>query len=211
MFRLFCLVCVPTIFILLFLAAAHADIFWTATRRHRNADGFSVFLMFLWIPALLVPAVYVANLISGERSDQTLDVLLTSPLEPRDILRQKMAAVPRVVGLVALPLVITVLIEFWGEYACRRMLGEGIIYLVLALGSIFIYEHLVVWIAMRSSLRTRRRSAVEQVVPRQPLEAGQQHQPGFVHGHLWKQEIERHAECERDRQQQAARVPHRGE
>ena len=160
MFRLFCLVCVPTIFILLFLAAAHADIFWTAARRHRNADGFSIFLMFLWLPALLVPAVYVANLISGERSDQTLDVLLTTPLEPRDILRQKMAAVPRVVGLVALPLVITVLIEFWGEYACRRMLGEGIIYLVLALGSIFIYEHLVVWIAMRSSLRTRRRSAV---------------------------------------------------
>jgi ABC-type transport system involved in multi-copper enzyme maturation permease subunit len=160
MFRLLCLVSVPTVIILMFIVALSDRFWWTSSSYHRDVEALSVFLMFLWLPAVLIPAVYVANLISGERSDQTLDVLLTTPLEPRDILRQKMAAVPRVVFLVALPLVATVLVEFWGEYVCHRMLGEGIIYLVLALGSIFIYEHLVVWIAMRSSLRTRRRSAV---------------------------------------------------
>ncbi|MBT3293744.1 MAG: ABC transporter permease subunit [Verrucomicrobia bacterium] len=160
MFRLLCLVSVPTVIILMFIVALSNRFWWASSSYHRNVDALSVFLMFLWLPAVLIPAVYVANLISGERSDQTLDVLLTTPLEPRDILRQKMAAVPRVVFLVALPMVATVLVEFWGEYVCHRMLSEGLIYLALALGTVFIYEHLVVWIAMQSSLRTRRRSVV---------------------------------------------------
>lgn len=158
MFRLLCLVCVPTIFILSMIWIPHS---LYNHYRHGGGEGFAVFLMFLWLPALLVPAVYVANLISGERSDQTLDVLLTTPIAPRNVLRQKLAAVPRLVMLMALPMLMTVFTKFYCVYGhSTRNTDKAWIYLFLSLGSIAVYEWLVVWIAFHSSLRTRRRSVV---------------------------------------------------
>jgi ABC-type transport system involved in multi-copper enzyme maturation permease subunit len=155
MFRLLCLVCVPTVLV---LAMIVSDTYLRSNRG--DVEALSYLLMFLWFPAVLVPAVYVANLISGERNDQTLDVLLTTPIQPREIIHQKMAGVSRVKLLVATPMIMTILVEFWVEYVRTGQLWDGFWYLVMALSSIGIYLSLVVWIAMSCSLRTRRRSVV---------------------------------------------------
>jgi ABC-type transport system involved in multi-copper enzyme maturation permease subunit len=160
MFRLLCLVCVPTVFMLLFLTATSPAFYASPIGYSRDATELSIFLAMLWLPAALVPAVYVANLISGERSDQTLDVLLTTPIAPREILRQKMAAVRRVVLLVTLPIVMTILVECYGEYLRQGLIGEGLLYLAVALGSVLVFEAVIVWTALGCSLRVRRRSAV---------------------------------------------------
>ena len=154
MFRLLCLVSVPTFFILALIWIPHS-----IYRYSSSGEGFSFFLMCLWIPAVLVPAVYVANLISGERSDQTFDVLLTTPIEPYKIIQQKMAAVPRLVFLVTLPMIMTILAKFFCVYWGRDT-GKGIVYLLFSFSGILIYEWLVVWIALHASLRARRRSVV---------------------------------------------------
>ncbi|NQU39779.1 MAG: ABC transporter permease [Lentisphaerae bacterium] len=163
MFRLFSLVCIPAGTLLVLLAASSGIFFCSGEgcyRHGREVGELALFILFLWLPAILVPAVYVANLISGERTDQTLDVLLTTPIEPRDILRQKMAAVPRLVLLVTAPIIMTIVVEFVGKYVRHGELGKGMLYLMLALGSIVVYEWLFVWVAMSCSLRSRRRAVV---------------------------------------------------
>ena len=155
MFRLLCLICTPTIFILLAISC-----FDPAFYGNSDCGTFGVFLLFLWLPAVLVPAVYVGNLISGERADQTLDVLLTTPIEPQAILRQKLAALPRLMLLITLPMVMVVLTECYGEYLRRGDYIEGFLYLALSLVSIAVYEWLIVWTALACSLRVRQRSMV---------------------------------------------------
>jgi len=69
----------------------------------------------LWILAALVVSVKAASLIASERSRQTLDVLLTTPLSGREIVRQKFRSVYRLILLFCIPL----LILLWSETLWR--------------------------------------------------------------------------------------------
>jgi ABC-type transport system involved in multi-copper enzyme maturation permease subunit len=76
--------------------------------------------------AMLVIAVKAAGAFSGERADQTLPVLLTTPLRPRDILRDKLAGLRRLHlacgGLIAVILAIRLVID--GEFLPDLQLGN---------------------------------------------------------------------------------------
>ena len=56
-----------------------------------------------WMTAALVVAVHSANLIGGERSRQTLDVLCTTRLAGREIVLQKYRAVRRLIWMLWVP------------------------------------------------------------------------------------------------------------
>lgn len=58
----------------------------------------------LWIGTGLLVAVKGAGLFPGERARQSLDVLLTTPMSTRAILRQKLAGVRRLIAVCAIPL-----------------------------------------------------------------------------------------------------------
>lgn len=66
--------------------------------------AFSLLNIVAWGLAVLVIAVQAASLITGERSRQTLDVLCTSPLTGREIIRQKFRGVQHLIMLAVVPI-----------------------------------------------------------------------------------------------------------
>ena len=69
-------------------------------------------LLPLWILTVLIVTVQSTGLIAAERSMQTLDVLLTTPLPSRDIALQKLAGLRRLMLVLAVPLLTICLAEF---------------------------------------------------------------------------------------------------
>ncbi len=67
----------------------------------------------VWIIATLLICVSSASLFSAERTHQTLEVLLTTPLTNRDLLLQKMRGVLRLTLVVAVPLLTVYGFEAW--------------------------------------------------------------------------------------------------
>ena len=61
-------------------------------------------IMILWSLSVVGVSVKSANAFASERANQTLDVLLTTPLPGRDIVRQKMKGVGRLILVLLVPL-----------------------------------------------------------------------------------------------------------
>lgn len=120
-------------------------------------------LMFaLWMIAVVLIAVTASNLISNERSRQTLDVLLTTPLTSRDIILQKLRGVRRLMLVCAVPVVTCIIFQTWWRQTLHeisypdqfQVIGrpskpkyEWIEYLVTTLAGVIILFHLVMWLA----------------------------------------------------------------
>lgn len=138
---------------------AVAMILLTDGRRSTNEiGGLSILLIVLWLLTALILTVQAANLIASERSRQTLDVLLTTPLSGREIVLQKMQGMRR--------LVYGLSICFITIFACEAWLqrGMGVVsytgggnplysystwrYLVASLLSLAIYLPLITWLAL---------------------------------------------------------------
>jgi|GEM_PF-310010 ABC-type transport system involved in multi-copper enzyme maturation permease subunit len=64
----------------------------------------SVMLMMIWVVVSLLICGASTSLISAERSSQTFDTLLTTPLTNRDILRQKFVGTRRLMFVLSVPL-----------------------------------------------------------------------------------------------------------
>lgn len=84
--------------------------------RYGDAEELSAALFILWPIAALMFCVQGANLFVVERSRQTLDVLLTTPLSSKEILAQKMASLRRLWMILAIPFGTIILVEAWFEY-----------------------------------------------------------------------------------------------
>jgi len=124
-----------------------------------DTGGLQFLLIMLWTLTALILTVQAANLIASERSRQTLDVLLTTPLSGREIVLQKMQGMRR--------LVIGLSICFITIFACEAWLRRGmgtdsyvngggnslfyystLRYLVASLLSLVIYLPLIGWLAL---------------------------------------------------------------
>ena len=68
-----------------------------------------------WMLAVLVIVAISTGVVAVERSRQTLDVLLTTPLTPTDIVTQKMAGVWRWVFVMSVPLFTVLLLQVTGR------------------------------------------------------------------------------------------------
>jgi ABC-type transport system involved in multi-copper enzyme maturation permease subunit len=102
-----------------------------------------------WMSAILLVGVFAASVVSQERSRQTLDVLLTTPLRGRDILTQKLAGVNRLMLILAVPLASLTVFEAWWHSPTSWK------YLLLSALSIAVYLPCVKWLAAEFGLRMR--------------------------------------------------------
>ena len=108
----------------------------------------------LWVVATLVIVIQSTGLIGAERSRQTLDVLLTTPMDSEQIVREKFAGVWRMIRMLWVPFATVYVFQFWwmnfvadhsfgGFDAFRGLLATAI------------YLPLTAWIGFHFSMRCR--------------------------------------------------------
>jgi hypothetical protein len=121
----------------------------------------SPLLILVWIVASLIVAAQAASLIAGERSHQTLEVLCTTPLAGREIVRQKLRAVRRLILVLLVPFATIFGFEaamkwnmpvHWGPMGREFNLP---LYLSCAALSVAVYLPLCAWISFLIGLKVR--------------------------------------------------------
>lgn len=104
---------------------------------------------FLWAVGALIVTIKASTLIASERSSETLDVLLTTPLTAQEILRQKCAGLTRVAGVASVPILTCIAFSAYmktgGAY--------GWTYLVWGIMQLVVYVPLISWVAIWIGLR----------------------------------------------------------
>ena len=128
-----------------------------------QAEGpFLALLGVLWVLAAAGVLGMSVNAISAERSAQTLEALLTTPIAGRDIVRQKLRGIRRMIFVFLAPFTTLFLVQIWWastRFRAWRM-GPGVqqlCYVALACLSVALFLWLFTWFAMWVGLRTRSR------------------------------------------------------
>ena len=116
----------------------------------QTQSSMSVLLYILWIIALLLTTVHAASVVSTERSRQTLDVLLVSPITGRQILSSKLSGVRRLFWTLMVPFSTIFLFQHW-----FHGFGRDVRYLILCYGSVFTMLPLVMWLGLAIGMRAR--------------------------------------------------------
>ena len=110
--------------------------------------------------AVLALSVQAANTIVSERVQQTLEVLLTTPLTAREIVAQKARVLRRFTLVLAVPLLTIFGAEWfveWGAEARNQSNDSPAVYLVCALLTVGILLPLVSWLSLWIGLKMRTR------------------------------------------------------
>jgi ABC-type transport system involved in multi-copper enzyme maturation permease subunit len=79
----------------------------------RGHSAMTGLLYMLWIGSAAMLSLHAGNVIASERSRQTLDVLLSTPISGRDLLLEKMAGVRRLLKVLMIPFATIILFEHW--------------------------------------------------------------------------------------------------
>lgn len=149
-------------------------IVWTISDNQRNSfDGpTAFFLSLLWPISILAVIVHTTSVLSAERSRQTLDVLLVTPLSARELVSQKLAGVRRLMGVLSVPfLTLLVFQGIWTLYvignlntfvsgadglAAKSALWTIFLHEILGMGiALIVYPPLVQWLSFHLSLRMK--------------------------------------------------------
>jgi ABC-type transport system involved in multi-copper enzyme maturation permease subunit len=110
----------------------------------------------LWALSSLIVMIKAAGLIASERSSETLDVLLTTPLTAKEIVSQKCAGLRRVLFVTSLPLLTAI---GFSAYMKGFPRSEAAIYTVWGILQVVVYLQLIawasIWVGMRMKTQTR--------------------------------------------------------
>lgn len=123
-----------------------------------GGNALTVLCFLLWIFTVLVVTVKSASLITSERSRETLDVLLTTPLTGIEIVQQKLKGVWRLLAVLSIPLFTIVLFKAWWNITTGfgyRSDRNGYVYVICALLCIATYLPMVSWMSLLFGLRLR--------------------------------------------------------
>ena len=109
------------------------------------------YLYGLWVLALLMTIIHGSSLIAGERTRQTLEVLLTIPLPGRDLLLQKQQGLLRLLKVLLVPFATIFGFQAWwfNGYPYRWT------YVALSLIAVLVFLRLTSWVATYIGLRTK--------------------------------------------------------
>lgn len=122
-------------------------------------DALGLLAGLLWIGAGLLAAVKGAALFPGERARQTLDVLLTTPIPTRAILRQKLAGVRRLIAVCSIPLLsIFGLIGFMHYCAVEVNYSVAVLYMLVAASVAVTHLSLAAFLATYVGMRVATQS-----------------------------------------------------
>ena len=106
--------------------------------------------LLVWLMAIIIVAVGGANMFASERTRQTLDVLLSTPMSTRDIVRQKFSGTLRLCLVLAVPILTMSVIQLW--------LGPRIEFdlptLLLKYVSVLVYLPMFAWLACLLGMRS---------------------------------------------------------
>jgi ABC-type transport system involved in multi-copper enzyme maturation permease subunit len=112
----------------------------------------------IWLIAASVVLLLAASSFARERSGQTLDVLLVTPLSTGQILREKLAVARRCAWLAAVPLGVTALLEAWHELGDRSPPQVAMsLYLLTELPLLAAYLPLCLWLGAGLGMRVKDR------------------------------------------------------
>ena len=115
----------------------------------------------VWIIGTLIISVKASGLFNTERSKETLDVLLTTPMTGRQLVREKMTGLWRLVGVVMIPLITGAAFKVWwmfGTSSPRRFYRPHDSWGVYCIGfvlSVIVYLPLVAWVSLWCGLIVR--------------------------------------------------------
>lgn len=104
-------------FLLLLEVPVLVMILWPTTENAIHAGFAPAYITgwCLWAIATMVLVIQSTGLIGTERSHQTLDVLLTTPVESDDIVQQKFAGIWRMIRMLWVPFTTVYLFQLWWE------------------------------------------------------------------------------------------------
>ncbi len=156
LFRILVLLEVPTLFLCIVTAIGNPS---------PVVPGAVILLWLIWGLSVLLLAVSATSLIAGERSHETLDVLLTTPISGSELLDQKITGVKRLCRVLLIPLLTIVLFETWWKWEHAQMgrrnqyESQWLAYLVGSLLMLGIYLPMLVylfcWIGMKIKSQTK--------------------------------------------------------
>lgn len=112
----------------------------------------------VWIVAALVLVIQSTGLIGIERSRQTLDVLLTMPLESEEIVRQKFAGVWRMIRMLWVPFFTVYFFQIWWRVLVQYSYTAADAPMVIAIRavlSVSLYLPIIAWFGFHQGLRRR--------------------------------------------------------
>lgn len=152
--RLFLVLEVPLLVLCLVLVFVGLD---------RNREVVTQIIFFLWGIAVLVVSVQAASLIAREKSHQTLEVLCTTPLSSRDIIRQKYRGVQRLMAVLLVPFFTLFLFQSWwmsvhSGWDWRYGNGRAfhpVMYLATSAITVGIYLPMVAWLSLLIGLKAK--------------------------------------------------------
>lgn len=133
------------------------------------------FYYLFWGLSVVLIIAKASNLIAGEQANQTLDVLLSTPMRTEDILRQKFVGIKRLFWVLSMPIITVIVVEWF--YSIRFIEyfrfsknrpavvdWERVVYevmtMIIPVLALIIFFHIVmyltVWISMqlKKTLRT---------------------------------------------------------
>lgn len=117
--------------------------------RTGSTETVTMLLYWLWVIAVALVAVHAASLVSSERSRQTLDVLLTTPIPGRSILLQKFRGVRRLMAVLCVPFLSIFVFERWYNS------GYEWEYVGWSAACVLVYLPLAAWFSVWLSLKIR--------------------------------------------------------
>lgn len=110
----------------------------------------------LWIVSALVLVIQSTGLIGAERSRQTLDVMLTTPMSSDTIAREKFAGIWRLIRVLWIPFATVYLFQlWWSVWAVSRGFEVVVFGLVRGLLATAIYPPLIAWLGFHLGMRCR--------------------------------------------------------
>ena len=134
---------------------------WLARTGDGHPAAVSIEIFGLWAVSALVICVHTSSIINRERGQQTLELLLITPLASAEIIRQKFNGTRRLMLICAVPLMTCILFQAWWRAAVYIPVHkyEGVFvwweYLVTSTICVVLYFQIIGWIAMWAGLRNK--------------------------------------------------------
>ena len=140
---------VPTVFLLV-LSAESRGFLWS------NSSVGSFLWMAVWCVAAALISVMCGSLVSGERTRQTLPVLLATPIPGQQIIIELFAGVRRLVLVLYIPFATIIGFDYWfhvgPRFATRWATAEWLLCSALELT---IYPFLIAWVTFYLGAKIR--------------------------------------------------------
>jgi ABC-type transport system involved in multi-copper enzyme maturation permease subunit len=141
---------------------------WWAATEGPYADE-ELALVYFATAGLIAMAVVAraATLFSSERSRQTLDILLVTPMTNRQLLQDKFGGINQMIAVVAVPLLVLLVCDglikefIWSAARHNRRYDDGYefsfwLYLISQIVTVWIYLQMLAWLSVLVGLKIRR-------------------------------------------------------